>query len=71
MRWGNCYWFAFRQWQHHRGSVVLTQSKYGWWPHAAWTDDFEHFLDFVPRQPRRKRLVPPVWFQGHVRMVKR
>lgn len=71
MRWGNGCWFAVRQWQHHGGFVVLTRSRYGWWWHAQWTDDFHYFLEFVPDHKRRARRVPPIWFRGYVRMVKR
>ena len=69
MRWGNCWWFAFRQWWRHGGYVVLEQSKYGWWPHMLWSANLVTFLEFHPSARKRRRVIPPIWFRGAVRVV--
>ena len=62
----NCLVYAIGQWVRHGGYLVLSRSRYGWWPHAEHTHDWRRFSVFVPLGPKRRRACPPLWFRGRV-----
>lgn len=64
----NCVIFALRQWQTRGGWIVVRPSRYGWWWHMEWSPDLVIFHSFDPIRPKRRRLLPPLWFEGKVRV---
>lgn len=64
----NCYFYALRLWWSYGGYLIVTRSKFGWWPHALWSPDLRTFCEFHPTKPKRRRVFPPVLFHGHGRL---
>ena len=66
--WNNCIVWCLWRWFRHGGFVVFTRSKFGWWPHAWWTEDFRSFWTFDPVRLKRRRRWwrVPVLFRGAV-----
>ena len=68
----SCYTYTWRQFLHHRGSIIITRSKYGWWGHVMWVDkngDVLEYRDLKAGAAYRywKRFgMPPLWFEGEI-----
>lgn len=66
----NCLVYVLRQWWRHGGYVVCYRSHFGWWPHFLWSADLKQFYEFMPTAPKRRRVFPPLWFLGNIRIWK-
>jgi hypothetical protein len=66
--WSNCFAYAVGQWWAHGGYVVVYRSHFGWWPHFLWSPDLKTFYEFMPVAPKRRRIFPPLWFRGTMRI---
>lgn len=66
MKWGNCLCWALAKWRKHGGYLVIRRSRYGWFPHFLHMDREGNIESFVPDDPKRKKLPPPV-FKGSVK----
>src|ERR1022692_237830 len=71
----NCFLYAIMRWKTVGGHLVIHNSRFGWWPHCWWTQDYITFEEYIPladnypiliRRARRFR-IPPILFIGHVR----
>lgn len=62
----NCLAYALKRWWQAGGYVVFRRSHFYPGPHVCWSRDLVTFEAFVPARPR-KRIIPPIWFRGHVK----
>jgi hypothetical protein len=64
----NCLIFALHHWFHCGGYLIVRKSHYGWWPHFAWSKDFQQFEQFTPVTPNHTRRFPPLLFRGRIKV---
>lgn len=62
----NCLVYAVGRWIREGGYLIARRSQFYPGPHFGWSADLLRVFHFVPNRPR-KRLLPPIWFRGHVR----
>jgi len=50
------------------GYIIMRKSKFGWFPHFLWTESIDglELIEFVPVNPKHKKMPPPI-FKGYVR----
>jgi hypothetical protein len=65
----NCLFYAIRLWWTRGGYVIVTKSKFWWGPHVLWSPDLRTFCEFHPTAPKRRRIMPPLWFHGYGRLA--
>lgn len=66
----NCLVWAIRQWWTYGGVLRIVWSPFGWWPHADWESAEGVRYEFYPTRQKRRRRLPPFWFEGSVRIVR-
>jgi hypothetical protein len=65
---GNCLLWALIKFAREGGYILMRRSRWGPFPHFLWAPpDLSRVESYVPHDPRR-RLLPKVWFRGHVRI---
>jgi hypothetical protein len=69
----NCLIFAFVQWLHYGGYVIVRKSRHGWWPHFMWVKDLNglEVSEYSPPEViawANKCGIPPLVFRGQVRV---
>lgn len=66
-RWSNCYLVSVALWWRHGGYVLVTRSRYGWWPHMLWSRELRTVVEWEPDARKRVRWLPPVLYRGRLR----
>lgn len=64
----NCLIWALWRWFRDGGYLIVRKSRYGWWPHFLWSRDLLMIEQFVPRIPNHHRRIPPLLFDGYVKL---
>lgn len=75
LKYSNCIIWAFLMSLRFPGSyVLLRKSRYGWFPHAMWSEDGDIWFEYIPKNEKkynRKWWQIPLIFRGNVKLVTR
>lgn len=62
----NCFLYAYQKYQTQGGYILVTPSKWGWWPHFLWSADLPPTYEAFDPPVKRKRWYPPIVFRGRI-----